>query len=193
MAGLPQPKVIFSADPGRTALIPGQGLNGELMRIEDLSQLPADTLLLSVYGDKDRYYGMRGQDAVLLLVAASSLPPQNRLLYLVQSVGLRERATHFYPSAPDPDYDNGQPAGLNLVPQLPRVSAAINTFARLAQAQLILDSLDYELWRLFDEARAVRFDDATWSMPVIPFNEIDTSKIFVRSENQRQNSIKVNQ
>jgi hypothetical protein len=194
MAGLPQPKAIFAADPGRTALIPGQGLNGGLMRIEDLSQLPADTLLLSVYGDKDRYYGMRGQDAVLLLAAASSLPMQNRLLYFLQSVGLKgERATHFYPSAPNEDYDNGQAAGLNLVPQLPRLSRAINTFTTRAQAQLILDSLDYELWRLFDEARAVRFDDATWSMPVIPFNEIDTSKIFVRSENQRQNSIKVNQ
>jgi len=78
------------------------------------------------------------------------------------------------------------------VPQLPRVSTAINTFARIVQAQLILDNLDYELWRLFDEARAVRFDGATWSMPVIPFNEIDTSKIFIRSGNQRS-SIRVNQ
>jgi len=55
VAGLPQPKVIFAADPGRTALIPGQGLNGGLMRIEDLSRLPADTLLLSVYGNKDHF------------------------------------------------------------------------------------------------------------------------------------------
>ena len=185
-AGLPQPKVIFAADPGRTALIAGQGLNGGLMRIEDLSRLPADTLLLSIYGNKDRFYGMRGQDAILLLLAASSLPPAKRLLYIIQSIGLEARATHFYPSAPDPAYDNGQAVGLNLVPQFPRVSTAINGFARIVQAQLILDSLDYELWHLFDEARSVRFDGATWSMPVIPFNEIDTSKIFIRPANQRQ-------
>jgi len=94
--------------------------------------------------------------------------------------------------APDPAYDNGQAVGLNLVPQLPRVSAAINAFVMQVQGQLVLDSLDYELWRLFDEARAVRFDGATWSMPVIPFNEIDTSQIFIHSENQIS-SIRVNQ
>jgi len=38
---------------------------------------------------------MRGQDAILLLMAASSLPPENRLLYIIQSIVLKSEPLIF--------------------------------------------------------------------------------------------------
>jgi len=94
--GLPRPQVILSLTPGRMALGLNQERNG-LMTLEDLSVLPADTLLVGVAGDRDRsFWSAHSRDVIEVLTSASNLPPDQRLLYLVQSAGLPgQRATHF--------------------------------------------------------------------------------------------------
>jgi hypothetical protein len=175
---LPKPKVILSVDPGRMSLRFDQEQN-ELLSLEDLSVLPKDTLLVSVHGDRDRFFDARGKDTVLILASAKNLPPENRLLYFVQSVGLRgQRATHFFPSADNEAYDSGEPAGLNLVPGNPGLSRTMDQVFRVILAQMKLDSLDYELWQVFDEERDVRFDNASWTISVVPFDHLELQSEF---------------
>jgi hypothetical protein len=169
--GLPRPQVILSVTPGRMALGFNQEKNG-LVTLEDLSVLPADTLLVGVAGDRDNSLSSaRSRDVVYVLASASNLPPDHRLLYLVQSLP-DERATHFFPSAPDDAYDSGEVAGLAIFQRAPVLKNVNDMISRRLLGKMVLNSLDYELWRLFDEARAVRFDGAQWTMPVIPFTDI---------------------
>ena len=174
--GLPRPQVILSLTPGRKALGLNQEKNG-LMTLENLSVLPTDTLLIGVAGDRDSsFWSAHSRDVIEVLTSASNLPPDQRLLYLVQSVGLSgQRATHFFVSAADDAYDSGEVAGLAFYTGVPVLQNVNDIISRSVLGQMLLDSLDYELWRLFDEARAVRFDGAPWTMPVIPFTDIDSS------------------
>jgi len=102
-AGLPYPRVIFSAFSGRSSLFPRHGLDGRLVRIEDLSVLPPDVLMVSMVGDQDLFFSMRDMDSVLILAAAKQIPPEQRLLYYMQSAtlpnGEKELASHFTASA----------------------------------------------------------------------------------------------
>lgn len=177
--GLPVPQVVLSLTPGRMALAVNQEKN-ELLTLEDLSVLPQDTLLLAVAGDRDKsVYSARSRDGVYVLASASSLPPDQRLLHLVQSVGLPgERATHFFVSAADESYDSGEVVGLAIYQNAPVLENVNDAIMRYVLGQMVLNSLDYEIWRLFDEARAVRFDGAQWTMPVIPFDQLDLPADF---------------
>ena len=172
--GLPVPQVVLSLTPGRMALGFNQEKNG-LLTLEDLSVLPQDTLLVAVAGDRDTsVYSARSRDSVYVLASAANLPPDQRLLYLVQSAGLPgERATHFFVSAADDAYDSGEVAGTAFFQRAPVLANVNDIISRVVLGQMVLNSLDYELWRLFDEARAVRFDGAPWTMPVIPFDQLN--------------------
>lgn len=175
-AGLPQPKVIFAAIPGRDYLL-WRAERVPLFPLLDLSALPGDALLVAVTADQDNFFGARTKDSVRLLTEATVIPPENRYLYFTQTIRSlqygRQPANHRYPSASDPAYDSGEPAGLNLFPDRPVLSAVLDAFMRPGVDRLVvLNNLDYEVWRLFDEVRAVRFDDAQWTMPVIPFTDI---------------------
>jgi len=75
-------------------------------------------------------------------------------------------------SAADDAYDSGEVAGLALYTGVPVLQNVNDIIARQVLGKMVLNNLDYELWRLFDEARAVRFDSASWTMPVIPFSDI---------------------
>ena len=114
-----------------------------------------------------------------LLTEATGIPPENRYLYFMQSIpgsswDTRQPAGHAFAAGEDPAYDSGEPAGLNLIPGLPRLSTLLENITHQATEQrTALDNLDYEVWRLFDETRAVRFDGAQWTMPVIPFDQLD--------------------
>jgi hypothetical protein len=180
--GLPRPQVILSLTPGRMAPGFNQKKNG-LVTLENLSVLPQDTLLVGVAGDRDTsMWSAHSRDVVYVLASASNLPPDRRLLYLVQSVGLPgQRATHFFVSAPDDAYDSGEVAGTAFFQRAPVLKNVNDMISRAVLGKMVLDSLDYELWRLFDEARAVRFDGAQWSMPIIPFTDIHPSPGLPRS------------
>jgi len=65
--------------------------------------LPPDVLMVSMVGDQDLFFSMRDMDSVLILAAAKQIPPEQRLLYYMQSAtlpnGEKELASHFTASA----------------------------------------------------------------------------------------------
>ncbi len=175
-AGLPQPQVIFPVTPGRTDLL-WRSQRVPLYSLVDLSTLPHDALMVVVAADHDNFFGARTRDSVRLLTEATGIPPQNRYLYFTQSIpgsqGARQVAGHAYSTGADPAYDSGEPPGLNLIPGQPRLSTTLEALMQpAAERRIVVNNLDYEIWRLFDETRAVRFDGAKWTMPVIPFADI---------------------
>ncbi|MGA1876416.1 MAG: alpha/beta hydrolase fold domain-containing protein, partial [bacterium] len=64
--GLPAPKAVMSVEPGLTSLF----------HLEDLSKIPADTLLLTIVGDRDRNVG--DGDAKKIFHGASQVPLENK-------------------------------------------------------------------------------------------------------------------
>jgi hypothetical protein len=181
-AGLPQPQVIFPVTPGRTDLL-WRSQRIPLYPLADLSTLPHDALMVVVAADHDNFFGARTRDSVRLLTEATGIPPQNGYLYFTQSIpgssrDTGQRAGHAYAAGSDLAYDSGEPPGLNLIPGLPRLSVLLETITHGAdELSTVVNNLDYEIWRLFDETRAVRFDGAKWTMPVIPFTDIHPSPL----------------
>ncbi|UCE73506.1 MAG: alpha/beta hydrolase fold domain-containing protein [Methanomassiliicoccales archaeon] len=65
-SGLPTVRAIMSVQPGKSPL----------PKIEDLSKIPSDTLLLAVVGDRDTIAG--DKDAKKIFYAAQQIPPENK-------------------------------------------------------------------------------------------------------------------
>lgn len=78
-AGLPSPRAVMSVEPGKT-----WGMARRIAYpLEDLSQVPADTLLLAVVGDRDRI--ARDVDAKRIFYETGQVPAQNKNYVVVGS------------------------------------------------------------------------------------------------------------
>ena len=77
--GLPRVSAFMSVQPGRTRMV-GRRL---AFQLEDLSQIPPSTLLLTVAADRDRI--VRDGDARRIYLETSQVPPSNKNFVLVAS------------------------------------------------------------------------------------------------------------
>jgi pimeloyl-ACP methyl ester carboxylesterase len=94
--GLPQPKALLIAQPGRQQLLP----------LEDLSKLPAPTLLVCVLAESDLIVGEA--DGRAIYRQATAIPAANKALLMLRDDQHGQPpllATHPGPLAYDPDYD----------------------------------------------------------------------------------------
>ncbi|MBM3858310.1 MAG: alpha/beta hydrolase [Verrucomicrobia bacterium] len=127
--GLPQPKAVMCAEPGGTRG-PGQWMGAKL---EDLSRIAPETLLLCVAGDRDSMVG--SAEAKRIFKETTQVPATNKSFVVLQSDDHGKPALvadHFAVCAPSP------------VKRGERVSF----FVKLARAP---DALDfYGTWKLFD-------------------------------------------
>ncbi len=67
-AGLPQPRAVFNAAPGNTWIFP----------MEDPADIPADVLMVNVYGDADVFVG--DTDAVKFMTETPQIPAERKWL-----------------------------------------------------------------------------------------------------------------
>lgn len=108
-SGLPDVRALMSVQPGRTRMVARRFA----APLEDLSRIPAQTLLLTVAGDQDRI--ARDGDARRIYIEATRVSPQNKNLVLVMSDTYGSpplEAHHFSPLAragpPAPALSNGR-------------------------------------------------------------------------------------
>jgi acetyl esterase/lipase len=139
-SGLPKFRAVMSVEPGitrRPVSVP----------LADLSQIPADTLLLAVAGDRDTL--VEDEDAKRIYYESSRIPAGNKnFIKLVTDDHGKPAliASHRVATALNKDYDNGeaermdQSALANRRPGVGSDSPQIPT----------TNALDYGLWKLFD-------------------------------------------
>ena len=77
--GLPMVRAFMSVQPGKTWMVPRRAA----IVFEDLAQVPADTLILAVAGDRDRL--ARDVDAKRIYYETTQVPPANKNFVLVRS------------------------------------------------------------------------------------------------------------
>jgi len=97
--GVPQPKAVMCIQPGGT----------QSAKLEDLSAIPGNTLLLSVVGDRDTTVGDR--DAKAIFYGADNIPLKNRDFVIVQSDGHGTQALiadHYAPGCPKNSGSSGK-------------------------------------------------------------------------------------
>lgn len=107
-AGLPGPKAVMSIQPGRSQT----RAKRMAIPLEDMSRIPAGTLLLAVTGDADRI--CRDVDAKKIFLGSTQIPPENKDFIILVSDDHGEpplHATHFAPVAVDARYDDGSRMG----------------------------------------------------------------------------------
>jgi hypothetical protein len=145
-----------------------------LMKPGNPEDINPNTLMVAVTGDKDAFFGARGKEAITLLDKATQVPPENKYFYIIRSNNITtQNATHFYPGAPDPAYENN---AINSEENYLKSNKRKLTKRNKMYEGSVVDELDYELWELFDEARAVKFENKEWVMLVVHFDDID--KLF---------------
>jgi acetyl esterase/lipase len=127
-SGLPAPKLLMSVQPGLVATVP----------LEDLSKIPADTLLLTVTGDLDLTSGDRGAKKIFLETPQIPLGRKDFITMISDYHGFPPlMADHFAPASRADDVD--------------------------LQAVAIPDALDYYcLWKLFDALIDAAFYGKNW-------------------------------
>lgn len=95
-AGLPKVSAFMSVQPGKTWMRARRAA----VTLEDLAQVPSDTLILAVAGDRDRL--ARDVDARRIYLETTRVPPRNKGLVMVMSDGYGSpplEAHHFSPLA----------------------------------------------------------------------------------------------
>ncbi len=100
--GIPQPIAVMSVEPGKS----WARSEKVAVPLEDLSKIPASTLLLAVAGDQDKI--AKDIDAKKVFYAATSLPAANKNYVVINSDehGSPElKASHFAPVARNEDYN----------------------------------------------------------------------------------------
>lgn len=125
-ADLPVAKAVMSVEPGGTPILP----------LEDLSPIPADTLLLTIVGDQDQIVGSK--DAKKIFSRTSQIPLQNKDFITLVSDDYGKPplvSDHFAPTCESP-------MGSSLMPSLSDV------FGGQKYASNALDF--YGTWKLFD-------------------------------------------
>ena len=128
VSGLPVPKALMSIDPGWVSTVP----------LEDLSKIPADTLLLTLVGDQDFTSGDRGAKKIFLETPQIPLERKDFITMISDYHGsLPLIADHFAPASRASDVD--------------------------LQSVAIPDALDYYcLWKLFDALIDAAFYGKNW-------------------------------
>ncbi|GEP05081.1 alpha/beta hydrolase fold domain-containing protein [Methylobacterium oxalidis] len=165
--GLPAPKLVFAVMPGGIASNP----KSRGIPLKDLASIPADTLVVTVIGDKDA----RAADAAArrILREASAVPPERKLFVraLSDDHGFPAMtATLAAPAGVDSAYDGG---AIKLPPdQKDQKAPPFKWSADMAlsgeQQTLVsqinnarTDALDYlAFWKTFDLAAAAAFSGA---------------------------------
>lgn len=133
---LPQVRAVMAVEPGITR-------SPVSVPIADLSKIPKSTLLLSIAGDRDSL--VADHDAKRIYYESKQIPADNKDFVLVVS-DTRGRpgllAGHRAPTAPDPDYDNGE-GDLS--------ARRSNGSTQVDSRTPMTDAIDfYGLWKLFD-------------------------------------------
>jgi hypothetical protein len=171
---LPEPRLIFALMPGGISSDP----KSRGIRLEDLSELSARTLLVTVSGDRDHLPTDRAGRRIL---NEASAIPANRKLFVraaSDSHGFPAiTASLASPGSPKPEYDA---AAIKLAPDPPRdpkqkgpvwrwsADMSLSGEQTMLAAQLAnnaADALDYRaFWKTFDLALAAAFagKDATF-------------------------------
>jgi pimeloyl-ACP methyl ester carboxylesterase len=154
--GLPFPRAVMCAEPGKTW---GKSTAAAVM-LEDLSQIPAETLLLTIIGDKDHV--VRDIDAKRIFLESSHVPLENKsyITLVSDDHGSPElKATHFAPVAwaqlPEgaersTDESSG-PFRRRLRERLAQRRNEDEDSPDFSRSKRSLDALDfYGTWKLFD-------------------------------------------
>jgi len=145
--GLPQPKAVMCVEPD----------GGNKYHLQDLSQIPAQTLFLIIVGDADRI--AKDTTAKKIYQASTSLPVSNKNYIIVQSDSHGSpplKANHLAPVAPDDQFDSGERLnrGQNDDDNPGPIRERLRMFikARLASRQQTTpNALNYYgYWKLFD-------------------------------------------
>jgi dienelactone hydrolase len=163
---IPAPKLVFGLMPG--GIVANEKERGILL--QDLSAIPADTLLIAISGDRDHLPGDRASRKIL---ADAKAVPASRKLFM--RAGSDDHgypaltATLTSPGSPKADYDI---TAIKLPPDPPRDPKVRNTWRwsadmSLSGQQTILtqqlatngtDTLDYlAFWKTFDMAADAAF------------------------------------
>lgn len=165
-SGLPKVRAMMPVEPGRTSNPMGMFQ----LELTDLSQIPADTLLLSVAGDNDLITG--DHDAKRIFYESTKVGLDNKDFVTLVSDDHGEpvlSATHFAPTGVDSRYDNGEtgPDTGNSATKGPLRSRLRERIAEHQRDPNVaqfrtgsggtstadrrgVDALDFALWRLFD-------------------------------------------
>lgn len=141
---LPQVRAVMAVEPGITR-------DPVSVPMADLSKIPGSTLLLSIAGDRDTLVSDR--DAKRIYYESTQISADNKDFVLLVSdergrPGLS--AGHRAPTAPDPQYDNGE-GDLSSLRSGRGGSSPTGAEARADSRTPTIDALDYYgLWKLFD-------------------------------------------
>ncbi|MFY9618903.1 MAG: alpha/beta fold hydrolase [Pyrinomonadaceae bacterium] len=140
---LPQVRAVMAVEPGLTRAPVS-------VPIADLSKIPKSTLLLSIAGDRDSL--VADHDAKRIYYDSKQIPAGNKDFILLVS-DERGRpgliAGHRAPTAPDPDYDNGE--GDLTARRSGPPGGSTSGAARVDSRTPTTDAIDYYgLWKLFD-------------------------------------------
>ncbi len=152
--GLPQPRAAMCVQPGKSWTLSDR----IKIPLEELSRVPAETLLLCVVGEDDRV--ARDIDAKKIFYGTTQVPLQNKDFVILRSDDHGEpplKATHFAPVAPDPGYDSGEKkeegerGGGAFSKIRERRSHGGEDYLDLTGGANGVDALDtWGLWKLFD-------------------------------------------
>lgn len=152
--GLPQPKAAMCVQPGKTWTLSDR----IKIPLENMSRVPADTLLLAVVGEDDRV--ARDIDAKKIFYGTTQVPLKNKDFVILPSDNHGEpplKATHFAPVAPDSRYDSGEKKegeqrGGGLLSKIrEKRTADGDESPDFSQESHGVDALDtWGLWKLFD-------------------------------------------
>ena len=141
---LPKMRAVMSVEPGLTrspANVP----------LADLKKIPADTLLLSVAGDRDTL--VDDADAKRIYYESTRVSENNKdFIKLVSDDHGRPNliASHRAPTSPDRSYDNGE-GDRTVRPESRGVTQGIGTQLPGAPQLPEVNALDYfGMWKLFD-------------------------------------------
>lgn len=124
--GLPQPRAIFNVAPGNTWIFP----------MEDPADIPADVLMVNLYGDADVFVG--STDAVKFMEQTPQIPAERKWLVELQS------DYHSFP------------------PLVADHDAALGVYQRSGDPigrTFPVNAQDFGVWRLFDALLEAAFND----------------------------------
>ena len=139
-SGLPKFKAVMSVEPGITR-------KPVSVPLADLTKIPADTLLLSVAGDRDTL--VEDEDAKRIYYESNRIPVENKdfIKLVTDDHGTPALiASHRAPTALDRNYDNGEGERMDQTARANRRPGVGSDSPQMPAT----NALDYGLWKLFD-------------------------------------------
>lgn len=174
------PDDILNTDPNWNQEAPFQRMNSCMM-LRNVTRIPSLTYMVMVGGDRDGF--ARNDDALSILEGATQVPVERRIFYCMNTkIQLNDKnrldielANHYFASSLDMDYNNNSPQGITLFGvnsrRVARVTERQNRRMEMHQQQVV-NTLDNELWSLFDQAEQVAFDGNSWTLPVTHVDQL---------------------